>query len=237
MNILVSLTAALKIAGIGALLSLDRTAWGQLMISRPVVLAPIIGLLCGNAAVGLLVGVLIELLWINELPVGSAIPSDDTLFAAVASGVITTIVTSRNISNSVGIGSLTFLVFATMIPMASQGKKIDILARKYNEKILTEMETCLLVSNPDQAVSLHLKGLIHFLACNFVAILISSGILLLTMPYLHSLIPESIQKIMNGLLVIFPLVGIATLLSGIHKKNILTLFILLALGFSFLLQP
>jgi len=237
MNILVSLTAALKIAGVGALLSLDRTAWGQLMISRPVVLAPIIGLLCGNGAVGLFVGVLIELLWISDLPVGAAIPSDDTLFAAVASGVITTIVTSRNISDPVSIGSLTFLVFATMIPLASQGKKIDIMVRKYNEGILTEMETRLLVGNPDQAVSLHLKGLIHFLVCNFVAILVSSAILLLAMPHLHSLIPESIQRIMNGLLIIFPLVGIATLLSGIHKKNILTLFILLALGFSFLLQP
>ena len=235
MNILVSLTAALKIAGVGALLSLDRTAWGQLMISRPVVLAPIIGLLCGNGTVGLFVGVLIELLWISDLPVGAAIPSDDTLFAAVASGVITTIVTSRDISDPVSIGSLTFLVFTTMIPLASQGKKIDIMVRKYNERILTEVETRLLVGNPAQAVSLHLKGLIHFLVCNFVAILVSSAILLLAMPHLHSLIPESIQRIMNGLLIIFPLVGIATLLSGIHKKNILALFILLALGFSFLL--
>jgi len=234
MNILVSLTAALKIAGVGALLSLDRTAWGQLMISRPIVVAPIIGLLCGNATVGLLVGALIELLWINELPVGAAIPSDDTLFAAVASGVITTIVTSRNMSNPVSIGSLTFLVFTTMIPLASQGKKIDIMARKYNEKILTEMETRLLVGNPDQAVSLHLKGLMHFLICNFAAILVSSATLLLVMPYLHSLMPESIQRIMNGLLIIFPLVGIAALLSGIHKKDILILFLLLALGFSFL---
>jgi len=145
------------------------TAWGQLMISRPVVIAPIIGLLCGNGTVGLFVGVLIELLWISDLPVGAAIPSDDTLFAAVASGVITTIVTSRGISDPVSIGSLTFLVFAT------------ILVRKYNERILTEVETHLLVGDPDQAVSLHLKGLIHFLGCNFVAILISSAILLLAM--------------------------------------------------------
>ncbi|NIA19453.1 MAG: hypothetical protein GWP07_03330 [Xanthomonadaceae bacterium] len=236
MNILVSLTAALKIAGVGSLLSLDRTAWGQLMVSRPIVLAPIIGLLCGNGAIGLLVGVLIELLWISELPVGATIPSDDTLFAAVASGVITTIVTSQDISDPVSIGSLIFLVFVTMIPLASQGKKIDIMVRKYNERILTEMETRLLVGNPEQAVSLHLtKGLMHFLACNFTAILVSSSILLLAVPYLHSLIPESIQRIMNGLLIIFPLVGIATLLSGIYKKNILTLFMLLALGFSFLL--
>lgn len=235
MNILLALTAALKIAGIGSLLSLDRTAWGQLMVSRPIVIAPVMGFACGNATVGLMVGALIELLWISELPVGAAIPSDDTLFAAVAGGVITTIVTSQDMSNPVRIGSLIFLVFATMIPLASLGKKVDIMARKYNENILTEMETRLLVGNPGQAVSLHLKGLIHFLGCNFVAILVSSIVLLLLMPYIHSLIPEIICRLMNGLLIIFPLVGIAALLSGIHKKNILTLFVLLGLGFSFFL--
>lgn len=237
MYILLSFTAALKIAGIGSLLSLDRTAWGQLMISRPIVLAPIIGMACGNATVGLFVGVLIELLWINELPVGSAIPSDDTMFAAIAGGVITTITTSRHMSNPSSIGSLIFLVLATLIPLIPLGKKIDIMARKHNEKILTDLETRLLTGNPRQAVSLHLKGLLHFLAYNFMAILFCSLILLLVMPYLHSLIPASIQNIMNGLLIIFPLVGIATLLSGIHKKNILALFIILALGFSFLFQP
>ena len=237
MNILTFLATLFKIAGIGSLLSLDRTAWTQLMISRPIVIAPIIGLACGNAAVGLFVGALIELLWINELPVGSTIPSDDTLFAAVASGVITTIVTDQNMSDPVSIGSLIFLVFIAMVPLASQGKKIDIMARKYNEGIFTEMETRLLVGDPAQAVSLHLKGLLHFLVCNFIAIVIAGGILLLTMPFIHSCMSEGIRRIMSGLLLIFPLVGIATLLSGIHKKNILALFIVLALSFSFLLRP
>ncbi len=229
--------AAVKIAAVGALLSLDRTAWGQLMLSRPIITAPLIGLTCGNATVGLFIGALIELLWINELPVGATIPSDDTLCAVIASGVVTTLMGTMKISKLTDIGSLTFMVLAVMTPLAAQGRKIDALARRYNERIFVDMETRLLRGSPGRAVSLHLKGLLHFLTCNFVTILGVSLLLLLAMPCCYALVPENFRKIMSGLLIVFPLVGIATVLSGIHRKNILVLFILLVLSFSFLVQP
>jgi len=234
MNIIYSFTAALKIAAVGSLLNLDRTAWGQFMISRPIITAPLVGLACGDAAIGLFIGALIELLWINELPVGTAIPSDDTLCAAIATGVVATLGTSLKLNKTTDIGSLIFLVLAIMVPLAQQSRKIDAMIRSYNETILVDMETRLLVGNPGQAVSLHLKGLLHFLACNFVTILVTSMFMLLVIPFFYSFLPESIRNIMSGLLIIFPLVGIAAVLSGIHKKNILFLFILLVLSFSFL---
>jgi len=234
MNIIYSFTAALKIAAVGSLLNLDRTAWGQFMISRPIITAPLIGLVCGNAAIGLFIGALIELLWINELPVGAAIPSDDTLCAVIATGVAVTLGTSLKLNKTTDIGSLIFLVLAVMVPLAQQSRKIDAMIRSYNETILVDMETRLLVGNPGQAVSLHLKGLLHFLACNFATIMVTSMLMLLAIPFFYAFLPEGIRNIMSGLLIIFPLVGIAAVLSGIHKKNILFLFILLVLSFSFL---
>ncbi len=235
MNIILSFTAALKIAAVGSLLNLDRTAWGQFMISRPIITAPLIGLVCGNAVIGLFIGALIELLWINELPVGAAIPSDDTLCAVIVSGVVVTLAATLNLNKATDIGALTFLVLATMVPLASQARKIDTLVRSYNETILVDMETRLLLGSPGQAVSLHLKGLLHFLVCNFVTILVASMFMLLAVSFFYSLIPASIRSVMDGLLIIFPLVGIAAVLSGIHKKNILFLFILLVVSFSFLI--
>ena len=237
MNIILSLTAALKIAAVGSLLNLDRTAWGQFMISRPIITAPLIGLVCGNAVIGLFIGALIELLWINELPVGAAIPSDDTLCAVIASGVVVTLTATLNLNKTTDIGALIFLVLAIMVPLASQARKIDTLVRSNNERIFIDMETQLLWGNPGRAVSLHLRGLLHFLACNFITIMITSLLMLLTMPLCYSFIPGSFRKIMSGLLIIFPLVGIAAALSGIHRKNILALFILLVLCCSFLVQP
>jgi PTS system mannose-specific IIC component len=67
--------------GISLLAGIDRTAAMQFMVSRPIVAAPVTGLVLGEPLVGLQVGVLIELLWLGRLPVGAAIPPDDTQIA------------------------------------------------------------------------------------------------------------------------------------------------------------
>jgi len=46
---------------IRGLLSLDVSAWGQIMVSRPIVCGPLIGLLLGDLKTGLIIGVLLEL--------------------------------------------------------------------------------------------------------------------------------------------------------------------------------
>ncbi|MEZ4485509.1 MAG: PTS sugar transporter subunit IIC [Syntrophotaleaceae bacterium] len=60
---------------------LDRTAAGQFMLCRPIVAAPLTGWLLGEASIGLQVGAMLELLWLGRLPVGAAIPPDDSQVA------------------------------------------------------------------------------------------------------------------------------------------------------------
>ncbi len=62
-------------------LGLDRTAAFQFMVSRPIVAAPLTGWLIGDAMAGLQIGAMIELLWLGRLPVGAAVPPDDTQVA------------------------------------------------------------------------------------------------------------------------------------------------------------
>lgn len=66
-------------AFIGSLLCLDVAAVGQFMFSRPVVAGSLIGWLLGNIEIGLLTGILVELLWINVIPIGASIPPDATI--------------------------------------------------------------------------------------------------------------------------------------------------------------
>ncbi len=61
--------------------SVDRNAAFNLMISRPVVLSTIIGILFGNPTMCFMVGVLFEMIGLVDVPVGTHIPRDDT-FAA-----------------------------------------------------------------------------------------------------------------------------------------------------------
>jgi mannose/fructose/N-acetylgalactosamine-specific phosphotransferase system component IIC len=70
------LTASLLIALIGGIVDLDSTATWQFMISQPIVAAPLTGLFlaaCSESAaaglkLGLMVGTILQLLWIEQLP-------------------------------------------------------------------------------------------------------------------------------------------------------------------------
>src|SRR5210317_613945 len=79
-------------AGLVSMLTgLDRVALVQLMISRPLVAGPLTGWVLGSPLVGLEVGMLLELLWLGRLPVGAAIPPDDTQVAVGATVLALTV--------------------------------------------------------------------------------------------------------------------------------------------------
>ena len=62
----------LVLATLGAILGLDVVSFPQAMISRPIVGATLGGAFMGNAGVGLLCGVLIELFAHETLPFGAS---------------------------------------------------------------------------------------------------------------------------------------------------------------------
>jgi mannose/fructose/N-acetylgalactosamine-specific phosphotransferase system component IIC len=59
---------------VAGLLSIDRNAFGQFQISRPMVSALIMGVVLGCPVEGAAVGLIFEVLFLNSLPVGSFIP-------------------------------------------------------------------------------------------------------------------------------------------------------------------
>ena len=71
------------ISFVGGLLCLDRV-FIQAMISRPVIIAPVIGLILGNPYAGLIIGAILELFWIDRIPIGTYIPPNDSIAAVVA---------------------------------------------------------------------------------------------------------------------------------------------------------
>lgn len=71
------------LSAVGALLSLDATAVGQILISQPLLACPIIGLVLGDLQTGLLVGTLLQLIWVGKLPVGGSNPSLGTALLGI----------------------------------------------------------------------------------------------------------------------------------------------------------
>ena len=71
---------------VGGLFCLDRV-FIQTMISRPIIIAPVIGIILGNPYAGLIIGAILELFWIDRIPIGIYIPPNDSIAAALAASI------------------------------------------------------------------------------------------------------------------------------------------------------
>jgi mannose/fructose/N-acetylgalactosamine-specific phosphotransferase system component IIC len=120
-------------AFIAALCSCDVTAFGQFMFCRPIFCAPLIGFLMGNITIGLWIGMIVEMIWTNTLPLGVAIPLDVSSI-----GILSTFWACKYFP-----GSQEAAIFglAAAIPFAYFYKEIDIVGRTMNIKIMYWVET------------------------------------------------------------------------------------------------
>lgn len=57
---------------LGGIVAMDGTSFGQFMISRPLVAASFAGLIVGDAALGVTIGIVLEAFHLSVLPVGAA---------------------------------------------------------------------------------------------------------------------------------------------------------------------
>ncbi|MCA6070928.1 MAG: PTS sugar transporter subunit IIC [Endomicrobium sp.] len=120
------------LAFIGALCSSDITAFGQFMICRPIFCAPVMGFLMGDIGTGLWIGMIVEMLWINAIPLGVSIPVDVSLI-----GVLSTFWVCKYFS---GFQEAAILGIILAVPFAYLYREIDISGRKFNTKIMRWIE-------------------------------------------------------------------------------------------------
>jgi len=113
-------------SAVGGLISLDRVALFQVMVSRPIVTGPLIGLVCGAPATGAVIGALLELLWIGDLPLGSHVPPHETAAAVIATAIA---VNTRSVLPGQEILGLCILM---VIPFAVICQKVDEWIRGFN---------------------------------------------------------------------------------------------------------
>jgi PTS system mannose-specific IIC component len=210
---------------------LDRTALLQVMISRPLVAAPLAAWLLGEPLVGLQVGVMVELLWLARLPVGAAIPPDDTQ-VSVAATVLAII-----LGKLLHVGGLELLMLCLLValPLGKLGQYFDHLARQYNVRLLVQAENALDNGALFIAEFQHLRGILSFslAAIGTYAVIVAGGLLLV--PLLWSLVQQPLELSSSWLQLALPLIGVAVILGTINVSRALTLFCA-AFGMAFLLM-
>lgn len=221
----------LAVSAWGGLVALDTTAAFQILISHPLISCSAVGLLLGNFPLGFTIGIILELVWLNELPMGAARFSEGNIGSTAAAAVA--ILVSERVANQAWVlpASLLSAVFTSML-----AGRLVIAVRNNNAKIymaLIERES----------LSIYRIAGYHFLciSISFLTGILMTGIsvwvftrlLLLLSPF----IPETLDRVFLPISGAFLGVGCGVLIyMFLGKKNwwLLAIGILLASFFLFL---
>ncbi len=225
------LTQVLTGALAAVVCGLDRIAVLQILLSRPIVAAPLVGLLLGDVAIGLQVGVMVELLWLARLPVGAAIPPDDTQIAVGAT--VLTSYFSRVLPASEP--QLVVLCLLLALPFGKVGQLMERRARSFNTRLQRRTEDALERGLLALAFRQHRVGLLSFAVAAVASYLmiIVGGLILV--PLLWPLLKAGLGYSHGWVQLAFPLIGIAVILGTINVNRAITLFCA-AFGMAYLLM-
>jgi PTS system mannose-specific IIC component len=209
---------------LGALVALiaglDRTAAFQFMVSRPIVCGPLTGWVIGQPAIGLLIGALIELLWLGRLPVGAAIPPDDTQVAVGATLLSVTMLDVFAVSST----AVVLLSLLIAMPLGKVGQFFDRRVRHRNARLVRQAEADLNEGRIAAAPHRHWKGILYFAFASLatVVVIVAAGSLIMTL--LGPLVIGEVERMKSWLVLAFPLVGAAVILGTINVSRAMTLF-------------
>ncbi|MDQ0148600.1 PTS mannose/fructose/sorbose/N-acetylgalactosamine transporter subunit IIC [Eubacterium multiforme] len=182
--------------------------FGGIMINRPIVLAPLVGLALGDLRAGIIMGATLELVFMGVITIGAATPPD-TVTGSVL-GTAFAILT--------GSGAEIALALALPIAMLSQAAKIgvNVLRSSFMPKVMEYAEDGDIKGMERIHWICYIIMLVVMFTIAFISILIGSD----AMKAFVDSIPKSIlegMKIASGLL---PAVGFGLLLKVMYSKRL-----------------
>jgi PTS system mannose-specific IIC component len=118
----------------GGLLALERRAFLQAMISRPLVAATGMGLLLDDLQSGLAVGVVLELFYLGSANLGAALPENDTIAATGAAAA------AAGLSGGTGLSTPTMwsLAIIFFVGLGTTGRLFDRGLERYSSRLASK---------------------------------------------------------------------------------------------------
>jgi|GEM_PF-281516 len=140
----------------GGAAAIERKGALQLMLSRPIVLAPLLGWALGDVQGGLVMGVPLELLFLGGVNLGGSLPDNETLLA----GAVTSMVVPAGLATGLGVEPvLAALGLALLAPLAIAGRKLEQLSERRNGE-LAALALERVRAGDASALTLNLRGLL-----------------------------------------------------------------------------
>lgn len=221
----------LLIAFIGSLLCLDRILI-QIMISRPIIIASLTGLILGNPYAGLIIGAILELFWIDRIPIGIYIPPNDSIVAVIAtSAAILATQSQADVKPD-----MIALAVLMAIPFGILAKKLDVRIMDANNKLSDQAL--------DDAKKLDIRaiekktymGIARVFAVYFIFMLIAQFILISLFTWMYPHLPDPVISMLKMTYYFLPLLGIAVALNTIKLRGAIPVFCAIFLAIAAVLE-
>lgn len=191
----------------------------QLFTYRPIVVGPLVGLIMGDLKTGLEVGCIIELMFLGQIFVGTALPPEETFstgiataFACLSGNTAVALATALPLAVLGQMG----MYFRNMVLTVWSGSKVEKAANELNTKAMTFYGQ----------VMPHVFNLVLFVVPTFLAIYFGAEVV---QNIINTIPPVIINGITAGGKMIGA-VGLALLIKSIHAKGIWHYFVI---GFFF----
>ena len=211
---------------IGSLLWLDRVYAFQFMISRPIFMAPLLGMIMGEPQLGLTIGAALELLWLNAPPVGSFLPPDESFCAAVA------VPLAAYAANSIEPAAAAGLALFLALPTTFVGRRVDVFIRQRNNFISH------LAQEDADLSGLIAKSLARAFGVCLLVMAATLALLLMAEDYIMLELPGAVKKALAVMPLASLIIGLGAVTVRNRRRRIeATLFSLgLLLGFVWILN-
>ena len=203
------------VAFVGALVNLDRTAAFQFMVSRPLAVGPVTGLVLGQPAVGVIMGCLIELLYISRPPLGGHIPPNECLATILTTAGVILAGSASGEPDRV----LFVLGFLLVSPLARGGVFLERKIRSINGRLARAADKAAGQGLDRRITALNLAGLGTTFAAAFLYLLILLPPVTLILNITQRHLPASILEAIGIMYLFLPLIGVAAALSAITVKH------------------
>jgi PTS system mannose-specific IIC component len=203
----------------GGVLCLDRVVL-QAMISRPIVAAPLIGLILGDPYTGLIAGAFIELIWIDRLPIGATITPNDTMAAIL---VTASSIQSAQLLGGISQGLIALAVLI-IIPLGILTRRMELWIIKGNENLVGEALNDAARGDMRSIARKHLSAILKTYLLSVAFILVALPIWIAVMTWLYPRLATQIVRGLTLLYSFFPLLGAAVALNTINIRGTIPIF-------------
>ncbi len=204
---------------IGAVLCLDRV-FIQAMFSRPIVAAPLVGLVLNDPYTGLVAGAFMELFWIDQLPIGGHCPPNDT--------IVSVLITASAIEAAASLGGmprgLIAMAVLVILPLGFAAQRMELRLVQANGTLAKKAVEDARRGEARSISAGHWSAVLRYGLASWAAILVTlpAGIFLLDWGYPR--LSPAIKRGLDLVYMILPLVGTAVALNTVKQRGIVPIF-------------